>query len=109
MSLLRTLLTSSIRFRTPLPLPRPNQPLYARARARALTSTTTSLFPRKDSQDKDSMSTEATEYSKSGNDDMAAKEEEAAFDPELTSPESQHKKAEEGNGVSLVSRLNIHL
>ena len=107
MSLLRTLLTSSVRFRTHLPLPRPNQPLHARART--LISTTTSLFPRKDSQDKDSMSTEATEYSKSGNDDMAAKEEEAAFDPELTSPESQHKKAEEGNGVSLVSRLNLQL
>lgn len=46
------------------------------------------------------MNTDATEYSKSGTDDRAAGEQEAAFDPNLTSPESQHEKAGEGQGVS---------
>lgn len=96
MSLSRTFSSFSIRLRTSLPrIPRPNHTL----RARTLSSSPINLFPRKDSQDKDSMNTEATEYSKSGTDDMASKEEEAAFDPDLTSPESQQKKAGKGKGV----------
>ena len=46
------------------------------------------------------MNTEATEYSKSGTDDASARQDEAAFNPNLTSPESQHEKAGEGKGVS---------
>lgn len=56
-------------------------------------------FPRKDSQDRNSINTEATEYTKSGTDDQAAKQEEAAFDPSKTSPEEQKDKAGEGNEV----------
>jgi hypothetical protein len=36
-------------------------------------------YPRKGYEDKDSINAEATEYSKSGTDDAAAKQEEAAF------------------------------
>ncbi|TGO34448.1 hypothetical protein BHYA_0196g00040 [Botrytis hyacinthi] len=63
---------------------------------RPFTSTPTSLLPRKDSQHKDSIDTTATEYSKSGSDDAAAREESAAFDPSITSPESE--KSEAGKG-----------
>lgn len=70
---------------------------------RHFTARSSALYPRKDSQDKDSMNTEATEYSKSGTDDEAARQEDAAFDPSKTSPESQKKKAGEGNEVSLLA------
>ncbi|SLM34063.1 hypothetical protein LPUS_02737 [Lasallia pustulata] len=55
-------------------------------------------YPRKDSQDKDSIQAEATEYSKSGTDDDAARQEEAAFDPEKTSPEDEKDTAGDGDG-----------
>lgn len=58
-----------------------------------------SNYPRKDSQDRNSINTEATEYSKSGTDDGAARQE-AAFDPSKTSPESEKDTAGEGNEVS---------
>ncbi|KAI9872700.1 MAG: hypothetical protein M1830_001278 [Pleopsidium flavum] len=61
---------------------------------------TTLSYPRKDSQDKDDLKPEATEYSKSGTDDGAAKEMDAAFNPEITSPEGEKGKAAEGNGDS---------
>lgn len=54
------------------------------------------MYPRKDSQDKDSINTEATEYSKSGTDDASAKQEEAAFDPSTTDPKEEKKVAGEG-------------
>jgi hypothetical protein len=56
-------------------------------------------FPRKDSQDKDSINRESTEYSKSGTDDQAAEQKQAAFDPNQTSPEQEKKTAGEGNDV----------
>ncbi|KAL2069664.1 hypothetical protein VTL71DRAFT_14343, partial [Oculimacula yallundae] len=55
-------------------------------------------------QDKDSIDTEATEYTKSGTDDGAAKQEEAAFDPSTTDPEQERKiagKGTEGSGNPL--------
>ncbi|KAE9380232.1 hypothetical protein N431DRAFT_361686 [Stipitochalara longipes BDJ] len=57
-----------------------------------------SRFPRKDSQDRNSINTEATEYSKSGTDDGAAKQEEAAFDPDITDPAKEEERAGEGKG-----------
>lgn len=54
-------------------------------------------LPRKDSQDQDSINTEATEYSKSGTDDQAARQEQAAFDPSTTDPAKEKSKAGEGN------------
>jgi hypothetical protein len=60
-------------------------------------------LPRKGSQDKDSINTDATEYSKSGTDDDAAKNEQAAFDPSQTAPGEEKEKAGEGNEVWLAS------
>lgn len=68
-------------------------------------------YPRKDSQDKDSINTEATEYSKSATDDEGARQEEAAFNPNITDPQEENEKAGESTGVSLdllsVDRLSL--
>jgi hypothetical protein len=58
-------------------------------------------YPRKDSQDKDSIDTEATEYSKSGTDDGAARQDKAAFDPSTTDPQKEKDIAGGGNEVSI--------
>ncbi|CAD6449107.1 1ed27ea8-744d-4c7a-b5bd-ed4049551cf9 [Sclerotinia trifoliorum] len=63
---------------------------------RPITNTPSTQFPRKDSQQKDSINTEATEYSKSGTDDAAAREQSAAFDPNITNPESEKDQAGKG-------------
>lgn len=60
--------------------------------------TATRSYARKDSQDKDSIVTESTEYSKSGSDSKAAHEE-AAFSRDKTRPEEQ--KAAEASEVSI--------
>lgn len=46
------------------------------------------------------MNPEANEYAKSSSDDSAAKNEDAAFDPDITDPEEARKKAGEGNDVN---------
>jgi hypothetical protein len=62
-------------------------------------------YPRKGSEDKDSINAEATEYSKSGTDDAAAKQEEAAFDPSTTDPQKEKDIAGKGNEVfTIVSK-----
>ena len=58
-------------------------------------------YPRKDSQDRESMNTDATEYSKSATDDEAARHDDASFNPKLTNPEAQKTKASENNQVSV--------
>jgi len=63
-------------------------------------------YPRKDSQDKDSINTEATEYSKSATDDEGARQEEAAFNPNITDPQEEKEKAGKSTGVSL-DLLNV--
>jgi len=68
-------------------------------RARPLSSASRTLYPRKDSQDKDSINNESTEYSKSGSDDQVARQEDAAFDPNKTDPEDQKETAAKGNEV----------
>ncbi|KAI9702837.1 MAG: hypothetical protein M1836_008051 [Candelina mexicana] len=67
------------------------------ASVRSLHRTTAASWPRKDSQHKDSINTEATEYSKSGTDDQAAREQDAAFDPQKTSPETEKDTAGENS------------
>ncbi|KAH6700622.1 hypothetical protein BKA61DRAFT_620868 [Leptodontidium sp. MPI-SDFR-AT-0119] len=66
-------------------------------RIRPFSQSTVRAYPRKDSQDRDSINTEATEYSKSGTDDGAAAQEEAAFDPKTTDPQEEKKIAGKGN------------
>ncbi|KAJ8063097.1 hypothetical protein OCU04_008340 [Sclerotinia nivalis] len=63
---------------------------------RPFTSTPTPQIPRKDSQQKDSINTSPTEYSKSGTDDAAAGKQSAAFDPNITNPESEKDQAGKG-------------
>ena len=73
---------------------------------RHISSSAPFAYPRKDSQDKDSINTEATEYSKSATDDESARQGDAAFDPNITDPQEQHAKAGEGQGVSIQTFLN---
>ncbi|KAL8735877.1 MAG: hypothetical protein Q9181_002626 [Wetmoreana brouardii] len=54
----------------------------------------------KDSQSKDSLAPEATEYSKSGTDDASARHEDTAFDPDTTDPGQQKDKVEDSTGAS---------
>ena len=61
-------------------------------------------LPRKDSQHKDSINTEATEYSKSATDDEGARQGDAAFNPDITDPQEQKDKAGEGTGEGTVSK-----
>ncbi|TVY85311.1 hypothetical protein LSUE1_G000208 [Lachnellula suecica] len=77
---------TQLRLSTPTTLRRFSQQPYMR-------------YPRKDSQDKDSINTEATEYTKSGTDDQSARNEDAAFNPDVTSPESEKNVAGKGNEV----------
>ena len=72
-----------------------------------ITATTTTTRPfslsplnqaRKDTQDKDSLKPEPTEYSKSGSDDAAAATEKAAFDPSSTRPEEEQNIAGRESG-----------
>ncbi|KAI9886093.1 MAG: Protein kinase C-like 1 [Watsoniomyces obsoletus] len=74
---------------------------------RPLHQTAQTAWPRKDSQDKDSINREATEYSKSGTDDSTAAQEEASFDPNITSPDAEQAKAGEGMGVSNQNRPEV--
>jgi hypothetical protein len=67
---------------------------------RPLSQSSLVAYPRKDSQDRDSINTDATEYSKSGSDDAAAKQTEAAYDPSTTDPEKEKDVAGGGNEVS---------
>lgn len=54
--------------------------------------------PQREAQhDREKMNTDANEYAKSGTDDTAARNEEAAFDPNITTPEGAKQKAGEGN------------
>lgn len=67
---------------------------------RPISHSTCVNYPRKDSQDKDSINTEATEYSKSGTDDASARQDNTAFDPSTTDPGEQKDNVGEQTGVS---------
>lgn len=57
--------------------------------------------PQRDAQqDREKLDPEASEYAKSGSDDTAAKQDEAAFDPNITDPQEAKDKAGEGNQVN---------
>jgi len=86
------------------------QPAFpASIRLQRLHQTSLIRLPRIDSQDKDSINTEATEYSKSGTDDDAARNEKAAFDPSQTTPGEEKEKAGEGNEVRVARYLSLKL
>lgn len=57
--------------------------------------------PQRDAQEgRDKLDPQANEYAKSGSDDTAAKQDEAAFDPNITDPQEAKQKAGEGNEVN---------
>jgi hypothetical protein len=62
---------------------------------RAFTQTPLAQYPRKDSQDKDSIDATPTEYSKSGTDADSAHSS-TAFDPSQTKPETEKNSSEVG-------------
>jgi hypothetical protein len=71
---------------------------------RALHAAPARLFPRVGSEDKDSINREPIEYTRSGTDSETAEQEQAAFDPSITDPQSEKEKAGEGMGVSYEAR-----
>ena len=75
---------------------RSQQPTPKIPAPRQFSQTLSFAMPRKDSQHKDSINTEATEYSKSATDDESARQGDAAFDPGITDPQQQKDKAGEG-------------
>jgi hypothetical protein len=79
-----------------IPLVRPIrlQPFSIRAQSRTITFSN-GLYARKTAQDRESIDTEATEYSKSGSDDAAAHND-TAFKPGKTKPEEELGQAENG-------------
>ncbi len=88
---------------------RPQQPLFTIPAHRQFSQTLSFAFPRKDSQDKNSINTEATEYSKSATDDESARQDDAAFNPDITDPQQQKDKAGEGTGKDKVSDSGPHI
>lgn len=76
---------------------------------RHLSQSTRLAYPRKDSQDKDSINTETTEYSKSATDDEGARQEDASFNPDITDPQQQKDVAGKGTGEGTVSKRDYGL
>ncbi|KAK0281286.1 hypothetical protein LTR35_007662 [Friedmanniomyces endolithicus] len=82
-----------------------------RAGRRVLTPRPFHILPRqlarKDTQDKDSLKPEPSEYSKSGSDDAAAAVDDAAFNPDITSPEQEQASAKEQSGSDAENPLEV--
>lgn len=81
---------------------------------RGLHQTRVVAFPSKNAQGKDDLEPMGDEYSKSGSDQQSAAMEQAAFDPNQTSPEQEKKTADKesgevGQSQSDVSGAFIHL
>lgn len=72
---------------------------------RQFSQTSSFAHPRKGSQDKDSIDTEATEYTKSATDDEAARQGDAAFNPDITDP--QEMKDVAGKGPEATVRTSV--
>ena len=88
---------------------RSQKPLFSIPAHRQFSQSLSFALPRKDSQNKDSINTEATEYSKSATDDEGARQEDAAFNPDITDPQEQKDKAGEGTGGGTVSKFSPHV
>lgn len=73
--------------------PRPEICLVVPSEKRNFSRLTWLALPRKDSQDRESIDRESTEYSKSGTDDEAAGLDQAAFDPNTTEPGAEKNAA----------------
>ncbi|KAI1343145.1 hypothetical protein F5Y15DRAFT_278486 [Xylariaceae sp. FL0016] len=86
-------------------LVRARAPLFSSVSARAtnissirrLHTSSAVRAPYKDDQDREALNPKAQEYAKSGSDDAAAANEDAAFNPNKTSPEAAKRTAGQGN------------
>jgi len=67
---------------------------------RCFSQTPLRTSPKKYDEDRNSINTESNEYTKSSTDNDAAAQDQAAYDPKKTSPESELKSAERRNEVS---------
>lgn len=83
-------------------LPRNSSHAYVSVKSRQFSQSSAGFYPRKDSQDRSSIDRESTEYTRSGTDDQTAAMDEAAFNPDLTDPDSQKKKTGEKDVSILV-------
>lgn len=81
--------------------PRPLLPRAITNEKRNISNSSRLSYPRKDSQNRESINTDATEYSKSDTDDKAAQQDNVAFNPDLTDPQTQKKKASEKSHVGV--------
>ncbi|KAF2193972.1 hypothetical protein K469DRAFT_709451 [Zopfia rhizophila CBS 207.26] len=80
----------------------PSSLAFPHSISRTITTSPHQLYPRKDTQDKDSLKPTSSEYSKSGTDDAAAANEDAAFNPNKTRPDQEKKTAgKKGDGNPL--------
>lgn len=87
--------------------PRPEICLVVPSEKRNFSRLTWLALPRKDSQDRESIDRESTEYSKSGTDDEAAGLDQAAFDPNTTEPGAEKNAAGKvSNYTSTVLRIS---
>jgi hypothetical protein len=77
---------------------------YQISSTRQFNQTSLSRYPRKGFEDRNSINAEATEYTKSGTDNTAAEQDEAAFDPKKTDPQQEKETAGEGTEVCLWHR-----
>jgi hypothetical protein len=71
---------------------RPSTPIRAQPTSISITrplSNTSALYARKGAEDKDSLQPRRSEFSLTGGDDAAAESEDAAFNPDKTSPEDE--------------------
>jgi hypothetical protein len=66
---------------------------------RRFSQTPLSRFPKKGSEEKDSINAEPSEYSKSGTDQQAAQKDSAAYDPSTTDPQKEKDLAGVGDEV----------
>lgn len=89
-----TLLASSTR--TPIATVGPTKNLHYRT----ITTTLPAQRSKQDLEDRESINTESTEHSKSGGDSAVAQNEDAAFNPNKTSPEEEEAAASQGNEVN---------
>lgn len=87
--------------------PRPAICLVVSSEKRNFSRLTWLALPRKDSQDRESIDRESTEYSKSGTDDEAAGLDQAAFDPNTTEPGAEKNAA--GNVSTYTSTVYAFL
>jgi len=70
---------------------------------RPFSQTPLSRSPKKGSEDKDSINTEPSEYSKSGTDEEAAQKDSAAYNPSTTDPQKEKDLAGVGNELLSIS------